>query len=203
MKKGKLIVIYGVNNIGKTTQAKRIIDYLKSKGYDSEYLKYPIYDSPTGNRISDILRSGKEQSISEEEFQTLYFENRKEFEPTLKKKIDAGAIVVAEDYIGTGLSWGFAKGADYDKLKEQNSVLIQEDLGILMDGERFLEGKEDVHLHEANDGWIRIVRDKLLDMKKEFKWKVVAANQPEENVFDDIKAIIDKKIVEVTEHGNA
>ncbi len=194
MKRGKIIVIYGINNIGKTTQARRIVEYLKTKGYNSEYLKYPIYDSPTGKKISEVLRSGKEQEISEEELQTIYFDNRKEFEPVLKEKLDAGIMIVAEDYIGTGLSWGFAKGADYNKLKEQNSVLIQEDLAILMDGERFLEGKEAVHLHEQNDGWIRIVRDKLLDMKKEFGWEIVPANQPVDNVFDDIKQIIDKKI---------
>ena len=94
--KGLLIVIYGANNIGKTTQAKKLVDWLSEQGYPSEYLKYPVYHSSTGKRISSILREGKEPDISETDFQTIYYENRKEFEPELKKKLDAEVIIVAE-----------------------------------------------------------------------------------------------------------
>ena len=41
---GKFIVIYGVNNLGKTTQANMLVQKLKASGLKAEYLKYPIYD---------------------------------------------------------------------------------------------------------------------------------------------------------------
>ena len=73
MKVGLFIVIYGINNIGKSTQATMLADALTASGLKAEYLKYPIYDlSPTGPQINEILRSGKKQEISEEEFQALY-----------------------------------------------------------------------------------------------------------------------------------
>src|SRR3989344_7749408 len=155
---GKFIVIYGINNIGKTTQAQQLVVYLQERGYKVEYLKYPVYDSVTGRKISDILRSGKKQKLTEEEFQTLYYQNRKDYEPVLKKKLAEGVIIISEDYIGTGLAWGSAKGAKYDMLKKQNSDLVKEDLAILMDGQRFTEGKEEKHIHERDDVLIQKVR---------------------------------------------
>jgi len=32
MKKGKLIVLYGINNLGKTTQAELLVEKIKSNG---------------------------------------------------------------------------------------------------------------------------------------------------------------------------
>lgn len=185
--KGLLIVIYGANNIGKTTQAKKLVDWLHEQDSQAEYLKYPIYHSPTGKRISSILREGKEPDISETDFQTIYYENRKEFEPELKKKLDADVIIVAEDYIGTSLAWGSAKGADYKYLKKLNSKLVQEDLALLMDGERFLAGKEAHHLHEDNEALMANVREIHLRIGKELEWKIVPANRPVDVVFEDLK----------------
>lgn len=187
MNQGKLIVIYGVNNIGKTTQAKKIADWLNSKGKKAEYLKYPVYNSPTGERINGILREGKEKNISETQLQTIFYYNRKEFEPVLKEKLRMGTTVIAEDYIGTSLAWGSAKGADDSYLKKLNSDLIKEDLCILMDGKRFLKGKEENHIHEENNELIEKVRNKFLKLAKENKWIKVNANRAIEQVFEDIK----------------
>ena len=41
--RGKFIVLYGINNLGKTTQAKMLVDKLKLHGLEAEYLKYPVY----------------------------------------------------------------------------------------------------------------------------------------------------------------
>ncbi len=194
---GKLIVIYGGNNSGKTTQAKLLVDWLKKEGKEGRnavYLKYPIYDSPTGKRINGILREGKEKNISETEFQELYCQNRREFEPQLKKMLKEELVVVAEDYIGTSLAWGSAKGADYAYLKKLNADLIQEDLAILLDGARFSEAKEKGHIHEENDALMEAVRLRHQKIGKEKGWIFVNANQKKEDVFNDIIAAV-KKIV--------
>ena len=41
--RGKFIVLYGINNLGKTTQAKFLVEKLQSQGLRAEYVKYPIY----------------------------------------------------------------------------------------------------------------------------------------------------------------
>ncbi len=194
MKRATFITIYGVNNIGKTTQAMKLVEHLNSCGYHAEHIKYPVYDSPTGRRINAILRSGKKQEIPERELQKLYIRNREEFEPTLQEKLESGIIIVAEDYIGTGIAWGVAKGLDYKWSKQANAHLLKEDLAILMDGDRFLDSREAVHLHEQDDDIVGRVRRQLLTQAKDFGYILVDANRPVDAVFSDIRAHVHRHI---------
>jgi len=190
--KGKLIVLYGVNNIGKTTQSKKLISYLKSKKHKTYYFKIPVYDlKPTGPLIDKILRS-KKQKISEKEFQKLYAQNRKDYQPVVKEKLQQGYIIIAEDYVGTGLVWGNIKGASMDYLKKINKGILKENLAILLDGKRFIRAKEDIHVHETNEILIKKARKKHLELAKEYKWKTVKANQTRQEVFENIKKEVDK-----------
>jgi len=192
--KGRLIVFYGINNLGKTTQAKMLVDFLNDKGILSEYLKYPIYDlKPSGEYINKILRSGENQEIGEEELQMWYTVNRFQYEPLLKKKLFQGKIIIAEDYIGTGLAWGVSKGADLEWLEEINSKLLKEDIGILFDGERFIAGKELKHIHEQNDDLMSRSRKTHLQLAKKYHWPIIDANQSIEKVHRNILEIISEK----------
>jgi len=185
--RGKLIVLYGINNIGKTTQSNKLINYLKSKNLKVHYFKIPKYDlKPTGPLINKILRS-KEQTISEEKLQSLYAKNRKDDQPVVLKKLKAGYIVIAEDYVGTGLAWGYAKGASMDYLKKINKGILKEDLAILLDGKRFKKAEEKIHIHEKNNDLIEKARKAHLKLAKEYNWKIINANQSKEKVFEDIK----------------
>src|SRR3989338_8946250 len=119
---GKLIVIYGGNNSGKTTQAKLLVDWLKKEGKKVTYLKYPIYDSPTGKRINGILREGKEKNISETEFQELYYQNRKEYEPHLKK---INSDLIQEDVAILLDGARFSDGKEKGHIHEENDALME------------------------------------------------------------------------------
>jgi len=188
--KGKFITLYGINNIGKTTHAKWLVANLRSEGYSAEYIKYPHYDvEPTGPMINNILRSEK-QTISEEELQMWYTLNRFQFEPKLREMLEKYNYVVAEDYIGTGLAWGTAKGADLDWLKQLNKHLLKEDIAVLLDGERFLQAKEKIHVHESNDELMKRCREVHLELAEEYNWPIVQANHTKEEVQQSIWEII-------------
>ncbi len=188
---GYLITFYGINNLGKTTQAKRLVDFLTRNNWPAEYVKYPVYrQKPSGEYINYILRRTSEQPICEEEFQMWYTVNRFQYEQTLKKKLQAGKIVVAEDYTGTGLAWGATKGANLDWLVEINAPLIKEDLSILFDGERFPNGKEKNHLHETDDILMARCRKWHQKLGEMYGWKIVNANQTVNKVHEDVLEIV-------------
>ncbi len=180
-----LLTLYGINNIGKSTQAKRLVEALQARGYDAVYVKYPVYElEPTGPKLNQVLRGGGAQAISEEELQLWFTLNRYQFEPTLKQWLAEGKIVVAEDYIGTGIAWGTVKGASTDWLETVNKGLLKENFAILMDGERFLEGKEAGHAHEDNQEFMARSRQVHLDLAKRYGWTLVPANGGVEEVAD-------------------
>ena len=119
--------------------------------------------------------------------------NRYQFEPELKKLIDDGYTVVAEDYRGTGIAWGITKGLDENWVEMINSKVIPEDFSVLIEGNRDTRAKEKTHVHEQNEeliqksmkthsyladkyGWKRVqLQDKIEDTA-ELVWEAVKEN---------------------------
>ncbi|OGY89288.1 MAG: hypothetical protein A2927_00440 [Candidatus Komeilibacteria bacterium RIFCSPLOWO2_01_FULL_45_10] len=198
MSEGLFIVIYGINNLGKSTQARLLSESLNKVDLPAKYLKYPIYElKPTGPKINEVLRGAHGQQISEEELQGFYTQNRRDYQPQLIKMINEGVNVVAEDYIGTGLAWGWSKGADLEDLIAMNRGLVKPDIEILLDGERFIEAKEDGHLHESDEKLMERCRLNHLKLAEQFGWDMVNANQEIEEVHQDILEIMERKIKEI------
>lgn len=165
------ITLYGINNIGKSTQALRLVEHLKAESYDAVYVKYPVYEvEPTGVYLNEFLRNGDAQKISEEELQMWFALNRFQFEPTLKEWLSEGKTVVAEDYTGTGIAWGMVKGAKREWLENLNLPLVKEDLAILLDGDRFVKATEKNHLHETNDDLMKRSRQIHLELGERYGW---------------------------------
>jgi thymidylate kinase len=147
---------------------------LLEEGYDAHYLKYPIYElEPTGEKINSILRSGGAQKVSEEELQTLFMQNRRDYESTLRKLLEEGRIVIAEDYTGTGIAWGHAKGLSLEFMEELNGGLLQEDFAILLTGKRDTRARESKHIHESNDLLMEKVNSILHLLAHKYSWHTV------------------------------
>ncbi len=184
MKKGKFIVIYGMNNLGKTTLATRIIEHLNSLSFPASYLKYPIYDlAPTGPKINAYLREGNPENFSPFQAQSQYAQNRRDYEATLVKRLMNGEWIVAEDYTGTGLSWGVTFGLTLKELLKINEGLLEPDLALLLDGERFTDGIEKNHAHESSEELWKLGRKIHRQMAERFGWIKINANQSREEVF--------------------
>lgn len=190
--KGVFIVLYGMNNLGKTTVIKGLVEDLKSKEKDVVYLKYPIYDlEPTGPRINRYLRGGNPENLNSYTIQEFYTQNRRDFEPELNSMLNNGKWIVAEDYLGTGIAWGMIGGASLERMEQINQGLRVSDLAILLDGERFLTGREEGHIHEGDlECWER-GRQIHLDLANRYSWKIVNANQTREQVLKDVVTIVD------------
>lgn len=232
MPTGKFIALYGINNIGKSTQVNLLFRRLFAAGIPVESVKYPIYTlDPTGTKLNEILRGKRKvnmqavidffpgtrvrrprmrrrrtcetlfktkaikqaeikQRVTEEELQMWYTLNRYQFDPQIRQKLRNGTTIVAEDYTGTGLAWGSAKGADLAWLITLNKFLCQPDLEILLDGKRFLIGKEKNHLHESSDRLIARARTTFQQLVQKNSWQIINANQPINTVHESIWKLI-------------
>jgi thymidylate kinase len=196
VQKGKLIVIYGVNNLGKTTQAKLLVESLLLKfSKQAEYLKYPIYTlEPTGTLVNDYLKHGNQEEFTAREFQMLQVLNRTQYEPTLKQKIEAGTWVVAEDYVGTGIAWGMAADVKKKLLYNLNEHLLKENLGILFEGEPFQEDLDKENMHETDPALLEKAATAFKEIAKDFGWITLNANQTREEVQAEILEAVKSKL---------
>lgn len=189
------IAIYGINNIGKSTQTKMLVEYLELEGKKTKLIKYPLYDlPPTGPQINYFLRDPKAPKISPEELQRLYVFNRLDAEPHIRKALSEGYTIVAEDYTGTGIAWGMVHGVNKSLLESMNKDLLREDLAILLDGVSQNRSRETQHLNEGNDELLKKSREIHLQLAKEYGWHIVNANRDKQAVFEDIKAIVEQAL---------
>lgn len=193
--RGKFIVFYGVNNLGKTTQAKMLVDHLNKKDIKAEYLKYAIYGlEPAGKLINEYLRGGNPHNFLPRELQLLHYIDQITYEPILKEKLSRGVNIIAEDYFGTAIAWGAGAGVDRKFLEYLYSFVYKEDLAILFDGERFTSSIEKNHKHETDLDLINRVRNIHLELAEKYHWIKINANRSINDVHSDILNIIAKTI---------
>ena len=190
--RGKFIVIYASNNLGKTDQLDRLEATWKELGRPYTRLKYARYHTPTGIIINRELRGKPEERVlSDLELQTLQAENKREYEPCLLELLKDGEVF-AEDYLGTGIAWGLTKGVQRSYLYGINADLLVPDISILLDGQRFSSGIEAGHRHEAaGEGTWERNREIHRQLATEFGWEVVE-NVPgfPEKTHEEIMRII-------------
>jgi len=191
-RKGRFIVIYAANNLGKSVQVTNLAVKLIEAGHQVLKIKYPIYQlEPTGPAINKGLRI--DTSISELALQKLFARNRRDFQKTIITLLNAGIDIIAEDYKGTGIAWGMTRGIKLELLEKINANLIEPDLSILLDGKRFISKIEKGHRNEDLDQteWEKSrSMHKLLG--KRYGWKNVNANQSIYEVSEDIWKIVSK-----------
>lgn len=186
--------------MGKSIQAKLLTDKLNLQGLKTEYLKYPIYDlEPSGPILNNFLRGGNTYNLSRRDAQFMYAMNRTQYEEKLLQKLQAGINIIAEDYVGTGLSWGIGSGVDEEFLRNANKHLLKEDLAFLFDGERFRQAAEKNHKHESDDELTNKVRQTHQRLGEEFGWIKINANQ----TIDEIHSLLWNKVIELIQPQKA
>ena len=181
------------NNIGKSTQFKLLSKRIIDEGVEVISYKYPLYKfRPTGPLLNKILRDPKvSKEYSEFEAQKVFAQNRLEFQPTVESILKSGINVLSEDYVGTGISWGLTRDVSLEDLEEINSGLLNPDLALLLDGDRFLDKIEKNHRNEdAQAGEWEKSRKAHLMLAKRYGWKSVNANQSIEKVHSDIWELV-------------
>jgi thymidylate kinase len=196
-RRGKFIVIYGPNNIGKSWQIRMLASRLISSAHQSfMIIKYPMYEfEPTGPKINAVLRFGKKMEPFD--FQKLQFQNKLDFQDTLVNLLNSGVDVIAEDYLGTGMAWGMVEGLGVKELEDINFGLIKPDISILLDGKRRIKAREIGHRFEdgSEQRWLE-VRDNFRRLALKYKWKIIPYNAEPEVVHEKIWSQVGNFILE-------
>ncbi len=186
-RKGKFIVFYGVNNLGKSTQAQMLLERMHKESLPVEYLKYPLYDlEPSGPIINNYLREGNTYGLTDREFQVMNVLNRTQYNETLKEKLRSGTHIISENYMGSGIAWGAASGIDLAYLEKLNAHLYTEDIVFLFDGKRFIEAIEKGHSYETNDELTTKTQEVYRKLAQERGWHIIDANETIQNIHEKL-----------------
>ncbi len=137
MNKGFFITLEGVDGCGKTTQAKLLQDYFKSKNIEVLVLREPG-GTAIGEKIRTIILDVKNAEMSNITEMLLYASARAQLvSEVIKPALLAGKIVICDRFIDSSFVYqGFARGIDLDIVYKVNNIVLNEtipDITLFLD----------------------------------------------------------------------
>ncbi|NVB84323.1 MAG: dTMP kinase [Kofleriaceae bacterium] len=134
MSTGRLIVIEGLDGAGTTTQAKRVVEHLTSKGVKAHATREPS-DGPVGRLIREMLTGHhaiEGEKLSQGTFGLLFAADRMDhLQREVEPQIAAGAIVISDRWYHSSLAYQ-GTGADRDWIAMLNARARRPELTIFL-----------------------------------------------------------------------
>ncbi len=182
-----LIVLEGLDGAGKSTQVKRLREYLTQRCGSLEYIHFPRYEAPVyGDLITRFLKGefGSIEVVHPQLVALLFAEDRHGAAPAMRQALKEGKTVLLDRYVYSNIAYQCAKLKDVQergKLRDWifnteygNFELPKPDLNLFLDvpigfveqslthqregqDRNYLAGAQDIH--EASIAFQQAVRD--------------------------------------------
>ena len=189
-----LIAIEGIDGAGKTTLARRLKEWLESKGHEAEVIKEPG-DSEWGRKI----RESYDRELDAREELELFLKDREEnvrskILPALRRE----AIVIMDRYYYSTMAYQGARGIDVEEIRRRNEEIAPKpDVVLLLDCEPEVCVERIKKRGKANRferlEYLKKVREKFLEVaEKDERVRVIDASRGFEEVFEEAKAIVEE-----------
>ena len=190
-----LITFEGIDGSGKSTQAKRLYEYLKAKGYKVSLYRDPG-STPLAEKIRELLLSFEMDPTTE----LLLFESARSslvwerIFPDLKE----GKIVILDRFIDSTTAYqGYGREINLGTVSILNHIAIRgrkPDITFLLNVplEVALERIEGKKTRFEDKDYLRKVRDAYLLMANQERERIVLldGNRDVERVFEDILKVL-------------
>ncbi|MEM2875011.1 MAG: dTMP kinase [Candidatus Hadarchaeales archaeon] len=194
--RGKLIAIEGADGCGKSTHARLLSNWLRSRGYRVLLTSEPT-DSVFGRVIRDALR-GKLTLPREAEAAIFAADRALHVSRVIKPAIRSGTIVVSERYLHSSFAYQPARGVSEEWVRRLNRCMPRPDLTIILDVptretmRRVRSKGPDVF--ERDSDFQRSVRENYLRLAREEDLVVVDTSRPKDEVQKEIRSIVSKRL---------
>jgi dTMP kinase len=137
LKKKAIIVSFeGIDGSGKTTQAKKFVEFLKKQGKDVIFLKEPG-TTYIGEKIRSILLS-KTNKINPLSELFLYLAARNQlYHEIIKKNLDKKSVIVFDRFFDSTVAYqGYGRNLPIDFIENLNKITLEDistDLTFIID----------------------------------------------------------------------
>lgn len=207
-----LIVLEGLDGAGKSTQVRKLREYLEGKG-PLEYIHFPRYNAPVyGELISRFLRGdfGTNETVHPQLVALIYAEDRHGAVPEISEALQKGNVLF-DRYVYSNIAYQCAKLSDPDQIESLRKWIVDTEFGIFGEprpdlniflnvplsfvennlthqregnDRDYLNGAHDIH--EASMDFQRRVRDiYLLQARKDPDFKVVDCSDADGNMLPE------------------
>lgn len=143
LKRGMLIVLEGNDRVGKTTQAKKLVEWLSNQGRKTRFVCFPDRSTPIGALIDQYLKG--ELKMHNNSIHLLFSANRWEKFEEMKAALKSGDTIVVDRYSYSGVAYTASKpGADYEWTRAPENGLLKPDCVIFLSSDiKMLQNRGD------------------------------------------------------------
>tara|TARA_B100000902_G_scaffold350801_1_gene360382 strand:- start:68 stop:703 length:636 start_codon:yes stop_codon:yes gene_type:complete len=207
--KGKFIVFEGIDGSGKTTQIKKLSNWLNESDLIPENNQLVITREPGGTQLGKSIRSlllNTSQELNPNSITELLLyaaDRAQHVSEIIRPSLNKGDWVVSDRFCGSTLAYqGYGRKLDIKLIKDLETIATQgisPDITFLLDIpvdesiKRRINRKEDRMEKEGRD-FLSHVSLGFKTLCKDSKWKKISAIKSKEDIIDEIKYEI-KKLV--------
>lgn len=198
-KKGKLIVIEGVDGSGKETQSRALYERLKKEGEKVLFVSYPRYDNISSAMIKQYLAGGfgkDPESVNPYAASTFYAVDRyASYKEDLQDFLAGDGIVIADRYTTSNMIHQAVKLHDFEErrlfldwlsdfefrllgLPEPNQVFFldvppEAGKNLMIHRRNKITGEKAKDIHESNPAYLRHAYHTAKELAERYQWQIV------------------------------
>lgn len=194
-KRGAFILFEGLDRTGKTTQSHRLHEYLKSQGYKTHHMHFPVRTTEIGKSINSYLTSNL--NLDDRVIHLLFSANRWEIKAEIDDRIKNGEIIVCDRFAYSGACYSAAKeipGMGLGWCWTPDVCLPEPDMLFFLDLQPEEAKKRSAYGEERYETleFQMQVRSKFLELisRDHGNWQIINANQ----TIDAISEVVNKAV---------
>ena len=127
-----LVVLEGLDGAGKSTQVKKLKEYLLQRCSNLEYIHFPRYDAPVyGDLISRFLRGdfGANETVHPQLVALLFAEDRHGAAPQIRAALEEGKTVLLDRYVYSNIAYQCAKLSSQEERNRLRNWIFRTEYG--------------------------------------------------------------------------
>lgn len=200
--RGVLITVEGIEGSGKTTQCRRLAEWLRGRGY-----RVTETSEPDGTVLGEVVRAffEKEKTAPTPLAEVFLFlaARQQHVAEVIRPALERGDVVISDRYADATLAYqGSGRGVDRRLIRELNALAtggLQPDLTLLLDlpaevaikrlAGRVLDAFERMDLafhHRVRQGYLELARE------EPERVKLLRADQPMEALHGEVRMMVEK-----------
>jgi dTMP kinase len=197
MHPGLFIVLEGIDGTGKSTQARRLGEWFKSRGREVVISREPT-DGPWGKKLRESAATGR--LSPQDELQFFLNDRRQHVEEKIAPALAAGKVVILDRYYFSTMAYQGARGFDPAEIRRMNEafapvpdLLLILDLDVDTAHDRIGHRGDSTNEFEKHESLTRC-REIFLSLKDEPFVRVIYSNAPLDEVSERIRAAVEGRL---------
>ncbi len=201
MKKGFLITFEGIDGSGKSTQARKLQDFLRQNGIEALLFREPG-GTPEGEKIREILLDKKSNLTPKSELFLFLASRNILTNHAILPSLEEGKWVIVDRYADSSVAYqGYGRGVDLELVHKGNQEAtegLKPDLTFYIDvtAEEAMKRKRTRDRMEVSGNFLEKVRKGYLEMvNKEERMVYIDGMRSVEEVWREIKEAVVKRLL--------